>query len=126
MRFLCNMGVSPKVTRWLRDGGHDAVHLAEEGLEQLDDDSIYSKARAERRIILTFDLHFARIAAESGTALPSVILFRLRGTQAAHVIERLASLLAQWDEEIERGAIVSVGDTESRVRRLPIRRDRGV
>jgi predicted nuclease of predicted toxin-antitoxin system len=30
MRFLADMGVSWQVVEWLRDNGHDAVHLRDE------------------------------------------------------------------------------------------------
>ena len=35
MRFLADMGVSPRVVDWLRAQGHDARHLREEGLQRL-------------------------------------------------------------------------------------------
>jgi len=35
MRILCDMGVSTKVVDWLRDQGHDSVHLRDEGLHRL-------------------------------------------------------------------------------------------
>ncbi|MHB8835322.1 MAG: DUF5615 family PIN-like protein [Candidatus Methylomirabilia bacterium] len=31
MRFLADMSVSVRVVEWLRAGGHDAIHLREQG-----------------------------------------------------------------------------------------------
>ena len=65
MRFLADMGVSQRVVQWLRDEGHDAKHLREEGLHRLPDRQILEKATTENRILLTFDLDFAEILALS-------------------------------------------------------------
>jgi len=35
MRFLADMGVSTGVVEWLRNQGHDAKHLREEGLHRM-------------------------------------------------------------------------------------------
>jgi predicted nuclease of predicted toxin-antitoxin system len=37
MRFLLDMNVSPRVANWLRENGHDVVHLNDEGLGALDE-----------------------------------------------------------------------------------------
>jgi predicted nuclease of predicted toxin-antitoxin system len=55
MKFLADMGISPRTVAKLRREGYDAVHLIEEGLEKLEDRGILTKARNEARIILTFD-----------------------------------------------------------------------
>jgi predicted nuclease of predicted toxin-antitoxin system len=35
MRFLADMGVDIRVVRWLRENGHDAKHLRDEGLHRI-------------------------------------------------------------------------------------------
>lgn len=37
MKFLADMGISPRTVAKLRRAGHDAVHLVEEGLEKLEE-----------------------------------------------------------------------------------------
>jgi predicted nuclease of predicted toxin-antitoxin system len=49
MRFLGDMGVSWRVIEWLRAGGHDAVHLRDEGLQRLPNGDIFQKGFAEQR-----------------------------------------------------------------------------
>ncbi len=49
MRFLADMGVSQRVVEWLRETGHEAVHLREEGLQRLPDTEVFAKARALAR-----------------------------------------------------------------------------
>jgi len=76
MKFLADMGISPKTVSFLTDLGYDAVHLFDEGLERMTDPEILQKARAEVRILLTHDLDFADLVAASGSSLPSVVIFR--------------------------------------------------
>ena len=35
MKFLADMGVALRVVQWLRENGHDAIHLREENLRQI-------------------------------------------------------------------------------------------
>jgi len=44
MRFLADMGVSQRVVTWLQEQGHDATHLRDEGLQQLENGDIFTKA----------------------------------------------------------------------------------
>jgi predicted nuclease of predicted toxin-antitoxin system len=59
MKFLLDMGLARSTAEHLRQGGHDAVHLREQGLQRLPDQDIVDKAVREGRIILTHDLDFA-------------------------------------------------------------------
>jgi len=120
MRFLANMGVSTRTVAWLRQEGHDAVHLHDEGLQRAADEDILAKARAEARIVLTMDLDFGYLLAISGEKLPSVVLFRLEDESSEVVNKRLGDTLAQCASDLEAGAIVSVSEMSIRVRRLPI------
>jgi predicted nuclease of predicted toxin-antitoxin system len=117
------MGVSLEVVRWLRNEGHDAVHLREESLGRLADPNIFAKALAEDRVILTFDLDFGEIAALSRGTLAKVVVFRLRNARAANVIARLSTVLSDAQAELDRGAVVSVEESRHRVRRLPVGRN---
>jgi predicted nuclease of predicted toxin-antitoxin system len=58
MKFLADMGISPRSAAFLRSLDHDAIHLHEEGLDRLSDASILSKALDEGRVVLTHDLDF--------------------------------------------------------------------
>jgi predicted nuclease of predicted toxin-antitoxin system len=71
------MGGSIRVVKWLREKGHDASHLWDEGLNRMPNGAIFDKAISENRVILTFDLDFAEIAALSKRKKTSVVPFRL-------------------------------------------------
>ena len=103
MRFLADMGVSVRVIEWLKESGHDAVHLRDEGLQRLPNGEILLKAAREQRVVLTFDLDFGEIIAASRGSNVSVVVFRLRNTRSAHVIDRLNSVLQECEDELNRG-----------------------
>lgn len=120
MKFLGNMGISPKTIAYLRAQGHEAKRLLEENLERLPDSDILDKARAEQSIVLTSDLDFGQLLAASRAELPSVIIFRLDDMSAPNVNRYLTTIIDDYADDLARGAIISVDERAVRVRRLPI------
>lgn len=94
MRFLADMGISPRTVELLVNLGHDAVHLDEQGLNRLPDEAIVQKARNENRVLLTHDLGFGELVAAGGAQLPSAVIFRLRDMRP----ERLDHYIRAIDE----------------------------
>lgn len=119
-RFLADMGVSARVVAWLREKGHDVAHLAELGLQRISDDEIFQRARAESRIVLTFDLDFGEILAGAHGEFTSVVLFRVQNATSSFVIRRLESVLHESADALDRGAIIVVEDARHRIRTLPL------
>ncbi|MBM4308468.1 MAG: hypothetical protein FJ123_17205 [Deltaproteobacteria bacterium] len=119
MRFLADMGVNIKVVEWLRNNGHDAKHLREEGLHRMPNGEIFTKALLENRIIITFDLDFGEIVALSKGKKASVVLFRLHNTRTSHLIRRLSIVLEDSANALEEGAVVVIEESRHRVRHLP-------
>jgi predicted nuclease of predicted toxin-antitoxin system len=121
MKFLADMGISPKTVTFLRGMEHDAVHLYDQGLDRLPDSAILEKARDEDRILLTHDLDFGELMAASRAALPSVIIFRLRDMRPVNVNRYLRKIITEHGGLLEEGAIASVTESRVRIRPLPIR-----
>ena len=120
MKFLADMGISLRTVKWLRQLGHDVVHLRDRGLQKLPDDEILALALVEQRIILTIDLDFAQLLARGKQALPSVILFRLGNENYDEINQRLIEIFNNCQQDLETGAIVSVNNETFRVKKLPI------
>jgi predicted nuclease of predicted toxin-antitoxin system len=120
VQFLADMGISRRTVEWLREKGHDVTHLRDEGLQRLPDPEILDKARLESRILLTIDLDFAQLLAISRSSLPSVVLFRLGNDNYDQINERLNILIADYTEDLQLGAMISVNSKNFRVRKLPI------
>jgi predicted nuclease of predicted toxin-antitoxin system len=114
------MGIGLRVAAWLREQGHEAVHLRELGLSRLPDPQIVEMAVSERRVIVTCDLDFPELLIRSGDATVSLIVFRIADERAPRVIERLSVVLDLTKAALERGAIVVIEDARHRVRPLPI------
>jgi predicted nuclease of predicted toxin-antitoxin system len=120
MKFPGDMGIADSTMNWLKSRGHDAKHLRDEGLQRLPDDEIFAKAESENRIILTFDLGFGDIAVAAGTALPSIIIFRLQDQRPTNANQRLEVVLREAAADLSEGAIIAVDEIRYRIRRLPI------
>src|SRR5687767_7838017 len=106
MKFLLDMGLSPRTAGFLRSQGHDAVHLRDQNLSRLPDEQIITKAAQEQRVLVTFDLDFARLLALLRLAQPSVILFRIEHFTTDWLNQRLLELMKIHGPELEAGAIV--------------------
>ena len=120
MRLLVDMPLSVETAAWLRSKGHDAVHLREQSLQRLPDESIVEKARAEHRIILTMDLGFGHLLAFARRAEPSVVLLRVHDARPSHIHALLAEALPQLETALQQGAIAVIEEHETRIHRLPI------
>ena len=123
MRFLADMGVSPRCVEWLRVQGHDAIHLYEQELHKLPDSEVLSMARAEKRILLTMDLDFVRLVTSIDIDdMPIVITFRLSDQRPKNVQIKLEAIIPIIERYIKQGNVIfSVGDKKVRIRHLPIR-----
>jgi len=120
MRFLLDMGISPRTAILLREIGHEATHLLDENLERMSDQDILTKAREERAILLTHDLDFSDLLAASGETLPSVIVFRLKSMRPENVNRHVLAVVDQHAQELASGSILSVTENRIRLRPLPV------
>ena len=120
MRFLVDACVDIGVDRWLREQGHESIHLRDQGLQELPDGEIFSKADSENRVIVTIDLDFSEIISFSHGSIVSTITFRVRNTRGAFLVRRLEDVLPAVAGFLERGAIVIIEDARYRVRLIPI------
>lgn len=123
MKFLVDMGISPKTVVFLKNLGYDAVHLLDQGLNQLGDPDILKKAQEEARILLTHDLDFGELVSAGGLQLPSVVTFRLRNMKPENLNRYLEIILKQHGKLLETGVILTVEEGKIRSRLLLIQRE---
>lgn len=122
MRLLIDMNLSPRWVPFLANAGHDAVHWSSVGANTATDAEICGYARQHGFLILTNDLDFPQILAHTRQAAPSVLL--LRGEPLVPEVRgsALPGALHDCEEELDRGAIVTVDWTDKpRARVLPLR-----
>jgi predicted nuclease of predicted toxin-antitoxin system len=122
VRFLLDACVDVRVAGWLRENGHEVVHLREHGLQRLPNGEIFAKALSEQRCVITFDLDFGEIAAATGGRVGQVLVMRLRDTRWSRVVERLRAVLDDLRGPFGEAMIVTVEESRHRIRRLPIGR----
>ena len=90
-------------------------------MQQAPDATIFDRAAAEDRIIVSADTDFGSLLALRATAKPSVILFRgATNRRPENQSAVLAVNLAALTGILEKGAIVTIEDARIRVRSLPI------
>lgn len=121
MKFLADMGISPKTVDFLIALGFESIHLSALKLNKMLDSEILNKAKNEGFILLTHDLDFSELVAASKAKLPSVIIFRLRNMQPNNVNSTLKTIVTNHSSALKQGAIISVTDSQIRVRQLPIK-----
>ena len=120
MKFLADMGISPRTVAFLRSQGHDATHLLDANLERLADADIMNKARLERSVLLTHDLDFGKLLAASSAELPSVIIFRLQNMRPEQVNRYVSAAVKEYENALTVGAILSVSEGRVRLRYLTV------
>ncbi len=121
MKFLADMGISPKTITFLQQLGYESIHLFSLGLHQLPDSKILKKARNEGYILLTHDLDFGELVAASQAKLPSVIIFRLKNMHPDEVNRHLNVIITNHTTALEQGVVISVTNNQIRLRSLPIK-----
>ena len=70
--------------------------------------------------MITHDTDFGTILALTGSARPSVILFRWQAISAQRLFSFLTEYLPQLSESLVAGALVVVDEQKIRVRTLPL------
>jgi predicted nuclease of predicted toxin-antitoxin system len=62
VRFVVDNQLPPRISRFLADRGHDAVHVSMIGLDTADDQSLWAWALRESRVLVSKDEDFVYLA----------------------------------------------------------------
>jgi predicted nuclease of predicted toxin-antitoxin system len=120
MKLLLDQGLPRSAASLLRAASVDSVHVGEIGMSAASDSAILAQGQAEQRVVVTLDADFHALLALSGATAPSVIRIRREGLKAVELVTLLEKVIEAWGEELELGAVVTVDENRSRMRRLPL------
>lgn len=120
MKLLVDMNLSPSWVGWLAQRGFDSVHWATIGAPNAPDADILEWARTHKFVVLTNDLDFSAILAATTGRAPSVVQLRMHDLLSDAAVGAVARALEGHHEEVERGALLSIDESGTRVRVLPL------
>jgi len=123
MKLLFDMNLSPLLVDMMVKCGWESVHWSSVGDPKATDRSIMKWGLKNSYCVITNDLDFGDILAITDARGPSVIQFRTHDLSPAHIKPILLTVLEQYHKYLEPGALISVEETRSRVRILPLRRE---
>ena len=118
--ILVDMNLSPDWIPVLTAAGHSAVHWSAVGDPRAIDSELMDWARANDHLVLTHDLDFGTLLAQSHASRPSVITIRADDPTPPAIGSQILDAIQQHSGELASGALVMVDVSRSRVRVLPI------
>ena len=76
MRFLIDAQLPPALAGWLREAGHEASHVEDDGLRDAENGAIWAHALKTGAIIVTKDEDFAARSIQTESA-PMIVWLRV-------------------------------------------------
>lgn len=116
------MNLPHELGRKLETAGFEWRHTSDIGIAKASDAAILALAKSTGECILTHDLDYGQFLAFSGDVEPSVVIFRVRRANVDLIFERLMQKGIGIMEALEVGAVVTIEESASRIRPLPIAR----
>lgn len=115
------MNLSPALSAMIARHGHDVLHWSQVGGQRATDLTILRWAREHGRVLVTHDLDFAAILADTDATAPSVIQVREQDLLAPETAGVIVRAIAAAAPALARGAIVTIHEDRARIRVLPLR-----
>ena len=119
MRFLLDMGISPKVAESVKSLGHYVIRCSEVGLSTASDNQILTFAQSQNLILISTDLDFADLVFSYREPCPGLILLRLDNPSSEMMASRLRIALTALPEDEIEGCVVVIQQDKVRTRKLP-------
>jgi len=121
MKILIDMNLPPSWVEFLTKKGFEAVHWSKIGDFGATDVVILEWAKKHDHVVFTHDLDFGDLVAATRGEGPSVIQIRTQDTFPESSGEIITKALNQFENELEKGALLSVDLHKARVRILPLK-----
>jgi predicted nuclease of predicted toxin-antitoxin system len=122
MKILIDMNLSPDWALVFRAHGWEALHWSTTGDPRAPDRAVMDWARANGYAVFTHDLDYGSLLAATGANGPSVIQVRTHDVLPSDLGDTVVRVLSQYEGAIESGVLISVDETGTRARLLPLSR----
>lgn len=120
LKFIADIHISPLTVNELKKNGYDIIRVTDKLPATSSDAEIIQLAYREQAVIITQDLDFSALIAQSGLNWPSAISLRVANAKPDKITWILNAVLPQIKTELAEGAIISIDEKEYRIRKLPI------
>ena len=121
MKLLIDMNLSPLLAKLLNNAGWESIHWSNVGDPGATDQFILTWALQNDFSVVTNDLDFGAILAATKAHCPSVIQIRTQDLSPDNLKPILHTILQEYREYIETGALISVDERRARLRILPMK-----
>lgn len=116
MRFKVDENLPTEAVDLLREAGHDALSVLDQGLRGTEDGAIVRIVKEEDRALITLDLDFSDIRAYPPSEHPGLIVLRLRDANKERLLDVLQRALPTLARGPLAGALWIVEEDRLRVR----------
>ena len=103
----------------LRNAGHEADRVHDEGLSGESDSAVWKRVCAEGRFFITLDLDFADIRRYQPGSHHGILLLRSRSRSRPAVLQVLERVLSERQLDNLSGCLAVADETHTRIRRPP-------
>jgi len=124
MKIIIDMNLSPDWCAVFGKYGITALHWSVVGDMRDSDRVIMEWAKQNDYIVFTHDLDFGTLLASTQSNAPSVIQVRTQDPFPDAMEKVVIAALSQFEAQLQDGALITVDESKSRVRILPIRRNK--
>jgi predicted nuclease of predicted toxin-antitoxin system len=119
-KFIADIHISPLTVTELQKKGYNIIRVTDKLPATSLDKEIIQLAYQEKAVMITQDLDFSAIIAQSGRNGPSVISLRVANAKPDIITRILIRVLPLIEAELREGAIVSIDEKEYRIKKLPV------
>ena len=116
MRFKIDENLPAEVAELLREEGHEANTVLEQGLGGRGDPDIASACQREHLVLITLDTDFSDIRSYPPENFAGLIVLRLRQQDKTHVLELISRLIPMFSAEPLTGRLWIVEEERVRIR----------
>jgi predicted nuclease of predicted toxin-antitoxin system len=99
MKFKIDENLPTEFAEVLRDAGHDAVTVGEEGLRGASDTDLFAVCGVEDRALMTLDLDFADIRRYPPSETPGILVYRVLPQDKVRPLECLHKIIPRMEQE---------------------------